>query len=78
MVGPEEVEAVEENQFAFDFSLSISDPQEVSSEKIVHTLSNAEDEEVKDDSCLSEAIDFEFEVVEKLEVSSLFRKWRMR
>ena len=27
---------------------------------------NGEDENVKDDSCLSEAIDFEFEVVEKL------------
>ena len=67
VVGPEEVEAEEENQFALDFSLSISDAQEASSEKIVHTLSNAEDEEVKDDSCLSEAIDFEFEVVEKLE-----------
>ena len=67
VVGPEEVEAEEENQFALDFSLSISDAQEASSEKIVHTLSNVEDEEVKDDSCLSEAIDFEFEVVEKLE-----------
>ena len=67
VVGPEEVEAEEENQFALDFSLSISDAQEASSEKIVHTLTNGEDEEVKDDSCLSEAIDFEFEVVEKLE-----------
>ena len=67
VVGPEEVEAEEENQFALDFSLSISDAQEASSEKIVHTLTNVEDEEVKDDSCLSEAIDFEFEVVEKLE-----------
>ena len=67
VVGPEEVEAEEENQYALDFSLSISDAQEASSEKIVHTLTNVEDEEVKDDSCLSEAIDFEFEVVEKLE-----------
>ena len=67
VVGPEEVEAEEENQFALDFSLSISDAQEASSEKIVHTLTNGEDEEVKDNSCLSEAIDFEFEVVEKLE-----------
>ena len=66
VVGPEEVEAEEENQFALDFSLSISDAQEAPSEKIVHTLTNGEDEEVKDDSCLSEAIDFEFEVVEKL------------
>ena len=67
VVGSEEVEAEEENQFAFDFSLSISDAQEASPEKIVHTLSNGEDEEIKDDSSLSEAIDFEFEVVEKLE-----------
>ena len=67
VVGPEEVEAEEENQFALDFSLSISDAQEAPSEKIVHKLTNGEDEEVKDDSCLSEAIDFEFEVVEKLE-----------
>ncbi|MEC7068832.1 MAG: cell division protein FtsZ [Bacteroidota bacterium] len=67
VVGPEEVEAEEENQFALDFSLSISDAQEASSEKIIHTLTNGEDENVKDDSCLSEAIDFEFEVVEKLE-----------
>ena len=67
VVGPEEVEAEEENQFALDFSLSTSDAQEAPSEKLVHTLTNGEDEEVKDDSCLSEAIDFEFEVVEKLE-----------
>ena len=67
VVGPEEVEAEEENQFALDFGLSISDAQEASSAKIVHTLTNGEDEEVKDDSCLSDAIDFEFEVVEKLE-----------
>ena len=67
VVGPEEVEAEEENQFALDFSLSTSGAQEAPSEKIVHTLTNGEDEEVKDDSCLSEAIDFEFEVVEKLE-----------
>ena len=67
VVGPEEVEAEEENQFALDFGLSISDAQEASSAKIVHTLTNGEDQEVKDDSCLSDAIDFEFEVVEKLE-----------
>ena len=38
VVGPEEVEAEEENQFALDFSLPISDAEEASSEKIVHTL----------------------------------------
>ena len=67
VVGSEEVAADEENQFAFDFGLPISDSQEVSSEKIVHTLSEEEEEEVKEDPSLSEAIDFEFEVVEKLE-----------
>jgi cell division protein FtsZ len=67
VVGSEEVEAEEENQFAFDFGLPISDNQEVSAEKIVHTLSEAEEEEVKEDASLSEAIDFEFEVVEKRE-----------
>ena len=41
VVGSEEVEAEEENQFAFDFGLPISDNQEVSAEKIVHTLSEA-------------------------------------
>ena len=66
VVGSEEVAAEEENQFAFDFGLPISDSQEVSSEKIVHTLSEEEEEEVKEDPSLSEAIDFEFEVVEKL------------
>ena len=67
VVGLEEVAAEEENQFVFDFGLPISDSQEVSSEKIVHTLSEEEEEEVKEDPSLSEAIDFEFEVVEKLE-----------
>ena len=67
VVGSEEVEAEEENQFAFDFGLPISNNQEVSAEKIVHTLSEAEEEEVKEDASLSEAIDFEFEVVEKRE-----------
>lgn len=67
VVGSEEVSAEEENQFVFDFGLPISDSQEVSSEKIVHTLSEEEEEEVKEDPSLSEAIDFEFEVVEKLE-----------
>ena len=67
VVGSEEVAAEEENQFVFDFGLPISDSQEVSSEKIVHTLSEEEEEEVKEDPSLSEAIDFEFEVVEKLE-----------
>ena len=67
VVGSEELAAEEENQFAFDFGLPISDSKEVSSEKIVHTLSEEEEEEVKEDPSLSEAIDFEFEVVEKLE-----------
>ena len=69
VVGSEEVAAEEENQFAFDFGLPISDSKEVSSEKIVHTLSEEKEEEVKEDPSLSEAIDFEFEVVEKLELT---------
>ena len=67
VIGSEEVEAEEENQFAFDFGLPISDAHEASPEKIVHTLSDGEEQEIKEDSSLSEAIDFEFEVVEKLE-----------
>ncbi len=66
VIGNEEVEADEENQFAFDFSLPISNAQEVSTDKIVHTISEAEEEKVKEDDSLSEAIDFKFEVVEKL------------
>ncbi len=66
VVESEEVDAVEENQFVFDFGLPISDSQEISSEKIVHTLSE-EEEEVKEDPSLSEGIRFEFEVVEKVE-----------
>ena len=67
VIGSEEVEAEEENQFAFDFGLPISDAHEASPEKIVHTLSDGEEQEIKEDSSLSEAIDFEFELVEKLE-----------
>ena len=67
VVGSEEVEAEEENQFTFDFGLPISDGQEVSAEKIVHTLSEQEEEEVKEDASLSEAVDFEFEVFKKSE-----------
>ena len=66
VIGNEEVEADEENQFAFDFSLPISNAQEVSTDKIVHTISEAEEEKVEEDDSLSEAIDFKFEVVEKL------------
>jgi len=67
VVGSEEVEAEEENQFTFDFGSPISDGQEVSAEKIVHTLSEQEEEEVKEDASLSEAVDFEFEVFKKSE-----------
>lgn len=59
-------EAEEENQFTFDFGMPISDTQEVSSEKIVHTL-DQENEEVKQEEAIAEAIDFKFEVVEKTE-----------
>jgi len=68
VIGSEEVESDEENQFAFDFGLPISDSQDVSSEKIVHPLTKEdEEEEVKEDTSLSESIDFKFEVYEKLE-----------
>ena len=67
VVGSEEVEAEEENQFTFDFGSPISDGQEVSAEKIVHTLSEQEEEEVKEDASLSEAVDFDFEVFKKSE-----------
>ena len=71
VVGNEEVEAEEENQFAFDFGLTFSNTQEVSTDKIVHTLSEADDEKLKEDAFISEAIDFEFEVVEELKEISV-------
>lgn len=66
VVGSEEVEYEEENQFTFDFDLPITDTHEDSTKKIVHTLTHQEDE-VSDKTSLSEAIDFKFEVVEKQE-----------
>ena len=54
----------EENQFTFDFGLPISQTEDLSSEEIVYTLSNDE-EEVKEDGSHTEAMDFKFEVVEK-------------
>ena len=66
VVGSEEVEYEEENQFTFDFDLPITDTHEDSSKKIVHTLTHQEDE-ASDETSLSEAIDFKFEVVEKQE-----------
>lgn len=66
VVGSEKVESEEENQFTFDFGLPITDSQEDTSKKIVHTLTDEEEEEaVKEENILSESIDFEFEVVEK-------------
>ena len=52
--------------FTFDFDLPITDTHEDSSEKIVHTVTHQEDEAL-DETSLSEAIDFKFEVVEKQE-----------
>ena len=66
VVGSEEVDYEEENQFTFDFDLPITDTHEDSSKKIVHTVTHQEDE-VLDETSLSEAIDFKFEVVEKQE-----------
>ena len=62
--GSEEVVPEEENQFTFDFGLPITESHETPSEKIVHTLTEAE-EEVNEDESLKEAVDFKFEVVEK-------------
>ncbi len=67
VIGSEEVDLDEENQFAFDFGLPISDSQDVSTEKKVHTLYEKEEEEVKEDTFLSESINFKFEVSENLE-----------
>ncbi|MEC9135599.1 MAG: cell division protein FtsZ [Bacteroidota bacterium] len=66
VVGSEEVDYEEENQFTFDFDLPITDTHEDSSKKIVHTVTHQEDEAL-DETSLSEAIDFKFEVVEKQE-----------
>ncbi len=60
-----ELEQEEENQFTFDFGLPILETEDTSSKKIVHTLSEKE-QEIKDDPGLIEAEDFKFEVVEKL------------
>ena len=60
----QELEPEEENQFTFDFGLPISQTEDLSSEEIVYTLSNDE-EEVKEDGSHTEAMDFKFEVVEK-------------
>ena len=66
VVGSEEVDYEKENQFTFDFDLPITDTHEDSSKKIVHTVTHQEDEAL-DETSLSEAIDFKFEVVEKQE-----------
>lgn len=77
VVGSEQVETDKENQFAFDFGLPISDSQDDSSKKIVHTLSEDEEEEVKEEPSLSEAMDFEFEVVEKIEETPVLETEQM-
>jgi len=68
--GSEEVVPEEENQFTFDFGLPITESHETPSEKIVHTLTEAE-EEVNEDESLKEAVDFKFEVVEKPKETSV-------
>ncbi|MGA0373476.1 MAG: cell division protein FtsZ [Flavobacteriaceae bacterium] len=67
VVGSEEVEPNEENQFTFDFNIPITDTHEYSSKKIVHTLTEQQEEALQENS-LSEAIDFKFEVVEKQKI----------
>ena len=68
--GSEEVVPDEENQFTFDFGLPITESHETPSEKIVHTLTEAE-EEVNEDESLKEVVDFKFEVVEKPQETSV-------
>ena len=70
VVASEEVVMEEKNQFEFDFGLPIYESQEVSSEKIVHTIPADNMGEKKDELSLSEATDFEFEVIEKNEETS--------
>jgi len=64
VIASEEVEQEEKNQFTFDFGLPITDSKEETPEKIVHTLSE-ENEEIKEDVSIAEAVDFKFEVLEK-------------
>jgi cell division protein FtsZ len=68
--GSEEVVPEEENQFIFDFGLPITESHETPSKKIVHTLTE-EEEEVNEDESLKEAVDFKFEVVEKPQETSV-------
>ena len=68
--GSEEVVPEEENQFTFDFGLPIAESHETTSKKIVHTLTE-EEEEVNEDESLKEAVDFKFEVVEKPQETSV-------
>jgi cell division protein FtsZ len=68
--GSEEVVPEEENQFTFDFGLPITESHETPSKKIVHTLTE-EEEEVNEDESLKEAVDFKFEVVEKPQETSV-------
>ena len=68
--GSEEVVPEEENQFTFDFGLPIAESHETNSKKIVHTLTE-EEEEVNEDESLKEAVDFKFEVVEKPQETSV-------
>jgi cell division protein FtsZ len=68
--GSEEVVPEEENQFTFDFGLPIAESHETTSKKIVHTLTE-EEEEVNEDESLKEVVDFKFEVVEKPQETSV-------
>ena len=68
--GSEEEVPEEENQFTFDFGLPITESHETPSKKIVHTLTE-EEEEVNEDESLKEVVDFKFEVVEKPQETSV-------
>jgi len=69
VVGMEAVDAEEENQFTFDFGMPLSQEEETSSsEKIVHALSEGDQEPLKEE-LIEESLDFKFEPAEKTETA---------
>jgi cell division protein FtsZ len=69
VVGMEAVDAEEENQFTFDFGMPLSQEEETSSsEKIVHALSEGDQEPLKEE-LIEESLDFKFEPAKKTETA---------
>lgn len=66
IVEMEQVQAEEENQFMFDFSLPIDDAEQGSEDKVVHELENEVDQSTPSNTeeLLEEAVTFKFEVVQ--------------